>query len=347
MERKENSKLSRLLNLCLEKNIPFVSFRFPDKDRIFTWIQRSGKFDIVESVSEIFHKTGFVYAPFHRRTNFPVVFFEPELILTDDEIEDDLLKEIAAIKPLYPEYPYNEPPVISKLNYLQQAEKFIHSFDDNFRKAVLSRVHTDQIPSGFNVGDFFIRMQKEYPSAFCHLIHIPGNGTWCGASPEVLLKMDEKNIYTVALAGTQRYSDLKQTVVWQDKEIEEQQLVTDYIKNVLLQVNISDYLIEKPQTLRAGEVLHLSTKFSFNKKLLENRLDTFIQRLHPTPAVCGVPKEQALDLIFSTEKHNREYYSGFSGTINFEGRTDLFVNLRCMKILKDKACFVCGWWING
>ena len=69
----------------------------------------------------------------------------------------------------------------------------------------------------------------------------------------------------------------------------------------------------------------------------------FINKLQPTPAVCGLPKDRALDLIMKTEQHNREYYAGFCGPINYLHKTDLFVNLRCMKILKGQfALFVGG-----
>jgi len=69
----------------------------------------------------------------------------------------------------------------------------------------------------------------------------------------------------------------------------------------------------------------------------------FITNLHPTPAVCGLPKDKSLELILQTEKHNREYYAGYCGPINYQNKTDLFVNLRCMKILEDQlALFVGG-----
>jgi isochorismate synthase len=100
--------------------------------------------------------------------------------------------------------------------------------------------------------------------------------------------------------------------------------------------------MEGPQTIQAGNAIHLSTKFSFDESSIQNRLADFIERLHPTPAVCGLTKEKALELILKTEKHNREYYSGFCGPINMKEKTDLFVNLRCMKILKDKLVLFIG-----
>ena len=67
-------KLRRLINLCLEKQIPFVSFRMPNEKTLQTWVQVSGRFHFYESIENIGDQSGFVYAPFHRRTNFPVIF---------------------------------------------------------------------------------------------------------------------------------------------------------------------------------------------------------------------------------------------------------------------------------
>ncbi|MCD4698716.1 MAG: chorismate-binding protein [Bacteroidales bacterium] len=339
--------LVKLFNLCLQKNIPFVSYRLPDETAINTWVQLSGKFNFYENIHEIIDRTGFVYAPFHRKTNFPIVFFEPELILNNENFDDAIFEKIANQEPIYPEYHIEEPFEISKADYLKQAAFYIKSFDENFRKAILSRVHIEKNPEHFNAGKYFMDLQNTYPNAFCHLINIPGAGTWAGATPETLVRIQNNTAQTISLAGTQAYSGKDQIVNWQEKELEEQQIVTDYIEGVFQKFGIKNYKKKKLQNLIAGNAIHLATKFSFDKSFVENQLGKFISHLHPTPAVCGLPKEKALELIIQTEKHNREYYAGFLGTINMNHRTDLFINLRCMKILKNKiALFVGGGLIK-
>ena len=66
--------------------------------------------------------------------------------------------------------------------------------------------------------------------------------------------------------------------------------------------------------------------------------------MHPTPAVCGLPKNKALEFLLKNEIHNREFYSGFLGPVNIGKSSALFVNLRCMQ-LKDKEAVIyvgCG-----
>ena len=62
-----------------------------------------------------------------------------------------------------------------------------------------------------------------------------------------------------------------------------------------------------------------------------------LSALHPTPAVCGIPKQAALEFILNNESHERKYYSGFCGPLNMDGATHLYVSLRCMEIM-DNVC---------
>lgn len=334
-------KLARLLNTCLARQVPFVSYRIPGNDEVVTWVQSSGKMLFVESIVEVADKAGFVYAPFHRKTDFPVVFFEPEHVFIDDGFDAAFLSELENGSPLYPEYELAEPAETSREEYFQQAESLISALDSQLLKVVLSRVLTLNKPRGFDPGLMFGGLLQSYPEAFCHLINIPGAGCWAGASPEILLRKDEKWVQTVSLAGTQPYRKEKKPL-WEAKEIDEQNLVSTHIEGVLEHCGITSYSREPVETIRAGQLLHLSSRFKIPANAFTNGFSTFLDEIHPTPAVCGIPAEKALDLILQTEKHNREYYSGYCGPLNFKGTSDLFVNLRCMKILPEKLAVFSG-----
>ena len=68
--------------------------------------------------------------------------------------------------------------------------------------------------------------------------------------------------------------------------------------------------------------------------------------MHPTPAVCGLPKEKALDLIYKTEPYDREYYAGYLGMVE-KDTVDFYVNLRCMKIYENTAALFVGGGITA
>jgi isochorismate synthase len=84
----------------------------------------------------------------------------------------------------------------------------------------------------------------------------------------------------------------------------------------------------------------------------DTSLKDVMNTLHPTPAVCGLPKAEAKQFLLQNEGYDREYYSGFLGELNYdfatgeEGKTDLFVNLRCMKIEDNKAHLYIGCGIT-
>ena len=90
----------------------------------------------------------------------------------------------------------------------------------------------------------------------------------------------------------------------------------------------------------------MQTDFNFTLSN-NNHLGTLLDSLHPTPAVCGLPKSEALKFIAANEHNNREYYSGFAGRISVNGETDINVSLRCMKIYSNHATlFSVGGLIN-
>lgn len=77
---------------------------------------------------------------------------------------------------------------------------------------------------------------------------------------------------------------------------------------------------------------------------LANRV---LDELHPTSAVCGMPKHQALEFILAHEGYDRQFYSGFLGPVHMEGRSSLFVNLRCMQLAADYASLYVGGGITA
>ena len=112
-----------------------------------------------------------------------------------------------------------------------------------------------------------------------------------GATPEQLLKVQEKNIKTVALAGTKTLD--KKHLEWGNKEKYEQQLVTNFILENIKKY-VTEEIISSPYTYQAGNLLHIKTDI---EATLQNKKDLkeVIEILHPTPAVCGFPKNLAKD----------------------------------------------------
>jgi isochorismate synthase len=218
----------------------------------------------------------------------------------------------------------------------------------NFNKVVLSRKEI-QDNATVNLEVLFSRMVSNYFTAFSYCFFHPLSGLWIGATPEQLVKVEGTNFKTVALAGTQKWSETEE-LVWTEKEKNEQNLVTQFIENSMedFATKIS---ISQVYNFKAGDLAHLKTDFEI--KLNENfSLQKLVSVLHPTPAVCGLPKQEALKFILKNEGYDREFYTGFLGEVNLNFKTmrmqesDLFVNLRCMKFDNNKAEIFVGCGIT-
>jgi len=92
--------------------------------------------------------------------------------------------------------------------------------------------------------------------------------------------------------------------------------------------------------------MHLQTEITGTIEKTTAKTGDFIKALHPTPAVCGLPKEAAEQFILENENYHREFYTGFLGELNVKENTHLFVNLRCMKLQNQKATLYAGGGIT-
>ena len=124
-------------------------------------------------------------------------------------------------------------------------------------------------------------------------------------------------------------------------------MVTDFIEEALIEEEIKDFQQFGPFTLKVGKLAHLKTTFQIPVEQLKGKTGNLIARLHPTPAVCGLPKEEAFEMILEIEKHNRELYTGFLGPWNLNGESQLYVNLRCARLEEKSALLFVGGGITA
>ena len=172
---------------------------------------------------------------------------------------------------------------------------------------------------------------KSYPNAFVYFFIKEGK-CWIGAFSELLGKFDKKTseFETMSLAGT-----LPVNETWTAKEIEEQKPVTNFIKNILKNYSSE---VEQSETYDhiSGNIKHLRT--DFKAKIMSEDLENLISELHPTPAVCGIPKDLCKSAIEKFESHPRNFYAGYI-KVETEETVQYFVNLRCAEFFEN-ACLI-------
>ena len=223
-------------------------------------------------------------------------------------------------------------------NYHAQLE------NDAFRKIVLARCADEKMPEGVEPMELFYRACALYPRLFIALVDTPKSGCWLTATPEILLEGQGSDWRTIALAGTMKLEGDQlngegESLTWSTKNIQEQRIVATYITECLEQFT-SDFREEGPRTVRAANLVHLRSDFTF--RLSDHaHIGNLLQALHPTPAVCGLPKREAFQFIVRNEHTPRRYYSGFMGPLGTD-ETHLYVSLRCMNIEHDTCHLYAG-----
>ncbi|WP_417611982.1 isochorismate synthase [Owenweeksia hongkongensis] len=188
----------------------------------------------------------------------------------------------------------------------------------------------------------FKKLVEVYPKACVYLFTHPEVGTWMGATPETLLSKKGDVLKTMSLAGTQKKGEEDK---FTGKEKVEQALVTDYITEILNAENgVEGVKAEGPIIAEAGNIVHLKTAIEATVQGSFN-LSTLIKKLHPTPAVAGFPKKEALEFIKKNEQYKRSFYAGYFG-LNQGTEAHYFVNLRCMQVFHDSVVLYAGGGIT-
>ena len=292
-------------------------FKLPYQEKIFTVVENSNN-----SAVSFFDFEG-----------LEKVNFNGEIV---EICVENLMKENISVEDLSLFNDEND--IINKENYLKTIEniiKFINEFQ--LEKLVFSRRKAINFKE-INLINSFRNLNKNYPNALSYLF-LKDNICWIGAFSEVLGKYHKQSetFETMSVAGT-----LPLEKTWTNKEISEQITVTNYIENILKKYN-TEVAISETKDHISGNIKHLKTEFSI--KVKSDKVENLIKELHPTPAVCGIPKDICREAISTFENSERELYAGYI-KVETEDILYYFVNLRCAKIYKNTALLYLGGGIN-
>lgn len=330
-----------------QSQLPFVAYRKPNDTKVSGLLQNNTDLHFTKD----FLEKGFVFSPFDNADKTVIIPTEVSKIITASYV---LSNEV------HISYLDSSVSNASKDFHINLIKKGIEAIENkDFKKVVLSRQEVVNLSEN-NAITVFKRLLNTYKSAFVYCWFHPKVGLWLGATPETLIKIEGTRFSIMALAGTQDYLG-RLDVKWKDKEIQEQQFVTDFIVENL-KPSVESFKVSNTETVKAGNLLHLRTMISAQLKT-DTPLKKVIDALHPTPAVCGLAKEPAKAFILKHENYKREFYTGFLGELNFESKiaprsgrrnienrayaitrksTQLYVNLRCMQIKNKQAIIYVG-----
>lgn len=338
-----NRNIIKQLDALCASAYSFALYRVPWSDEFHFVLQEDSSVCKLNNPDELKNAKGFVFAPFTPSEQCPALLIKGDFTSGDwDEIAARLKELPAAPCPNTDALePIRQTPQEEKEEYLRMFDSFSKQVTEKkMQKIVLARSSQTDTDKAFSPVSTFLQAAASYPRMFIYLVHTPVTGLWIGSTPELLISGQNTEWTTMALAGTMPVEQDVEPQLWDKKNREEQQYVTDYMAH-LLKHKASKCDISGPYSARAGQLVHLRTDFRFQIKKPENIVG-ILQELHPSPAICGLPCEETRRFIMEHEGHNREYYAGYLGWWDIANGTDIYVNLRCIKATPNTTTFYAG-----
>ena len=188
------------------------------------------------------------------------------------------------------------------------------------------------------------------PSPYMYFMELPENITVIGTSPEDLVKVQNKKVSILPIAGTrkrgatqERDLELEKELLADPKEKAEHIMLVDLARNDLGRVcnfnsiNIKDYM----NIHRFSHVMHIVSRVEGTLQNNKDSIDAF-KAAFPAGTVSGAPKIRAMELIHEYENSLRNIYAGAVGYIDFSGNLDMCIAIRTLFAIKDKLYWQAG-----
>lgn len=172
------------------------------------------------------------------------------------------------------------------------------------------------------------------PTAKQFLVRAHGAAVWLGASPERLVRVVGSEVSALALAGTaargrdpEHDVQCAKALMASAKDRAEHDVVVTALREAFADGDASAAWV--PRVRRLARVFHLETEVTASRPENTGILD-LAQRIHPTPALAGWPRVEALEFLAVKEPEGRGWYGGAVGWVTPEGEGDLAVGIRGM-----------------
>lgn len=240
-----------------------------------------------------------------------------------------------------PRYAGSTNPDLHWLDAVEHARDAIRA--GTFKKVVLARDYAVWSYEPFSLATIAHRLSHTYPS--CYTFILDG---LVGASPELLLRLEHGTITSQVLAGTIGRdvdatvdANLATALLYSRKDRGEHALAVASVRDVLAAVSGDLHVPETPELLQLANVQHLATTITGTLNA-PNRVLSLLEQLHPTAAVGGTPRVDALAFIDAHEGMSRGRYAAPIGWLTADGDGEFAIALRCAEVRGARARLFAG-----
>jgi menaquinone-specific isochorismate synthase len=189
-------------------------------------------------------------------------------------------------------------------------------------KVVLSRVSELRFRNHVNVDQALTYLNTQYRDCYRFLFEPLAHHAFFGASPELLVDLEGRQLTTMGLAGSERRgasqdedARLGQALLMSAKDQHEHRLVVDALRARLAPMCTLLSIPEQPTLLKLSNIQHLYTPIHGQLQKPQN-IFALLEQLHPTPALGGSPRADALCFISAHELAPRGWYAAPIGIVN-------------------------------
>jgi menaquinone-specific isochorismate synthase len=219
--------------------------------------------------------------------------------------------------------------------------------DKKLMKIVLSRKKEFVGFENTEYSNLIDRLNQAFPDCFNFLIK-KNDSIFFGTSPELLIKVDNNKFKSEALAGSiQRGKNEEEDSTFSDlllndsKNLLEHKIVVDYFQSTLKDKVYNFEIDPTPRIKKLKNIQHLNTQISGE---INSNQDFFklLKAIFPTPAVCGTPKDVAIESLQKIEGFERGLFTGVVGWINLFSQAELYVAIRCGLVKSNRLTIFAG-----
>lgn len=219
--------------------------------------------------------------------------------------------------------------------------------NNQYAKTVLARQRHIKLGPGWSREATLSALAERYPGCFVFQFGTSG-ATWLGASPERLVSLADGVARADSLAGSCRRGanaeedrQLAEQLLADPKERDEHAFVVRAISQSLAPHTVLLEHPAEPAVMQLANIQHLHTPVLATVQPGTTIFD-LVRAMHPTPAVGGWPRAQALDAIRRLEKMDRGWYAAPVGWLDFDGNGEFAVGLRSALITPGEATLFAG-----
>ncbi|ADV65845.1 isochorismate synthase [Deinococcus maricopensis] len=226
--------------------------------------------------------------------------------------------------------------------------------DGTLRKVVLARTLHVTLDDVIDRAAVLRHLAQRNPDGYTFALRTGPDTHLLGASPELLLTRHGQQVHLHPMAGTcarahdpAEDAERAHALARSAKDLHEHALVVDAIRSALTPLCAELHVPEQPRVVPTATLWHLATRITGTLRDPRTSALDLVRRLHPTPAVCGVPHDAARAFIRRTEPFERDLFTGAVGWMDADGDGEWAVTIRCADVRGREARLYAGAGIVG